>query len=83
MRHPRWPTGGARLSVAEWRERGYELGRERRKRAGLSWAAGRKKKKKERGSGLGWKEIGKERVVSIFFNKKIQTIQFKFKFKRI
>jgi len=32
--------------VAEWRERGYELGRERRKRAGLSWAAGRKKKKK-------------------------------------
>ena len=76
------PTGGARLSVVV-------RGEGRRTGPSAEWAerpewAGREDEKKKEKEGVGWAERDREgERGSIFFNKKIQTVQFKFKFKRI
>ena len=67
------------------RERGRRLGRAGEKfwAGGGVWAAGKEGKERKREVGWAKNDREVERGFSFFFNKEIQTIQFKFKFKRI
>ena len=78
----RGPPSGDHMRERRWE--GAGLSRERRRWAAGLGRTGGKEKRKGKVVWAGPKEIGKEREVSIyFFQQKIRTIQFKFKFKRI
>ena len=72
------PTGGARLSAGAGE--GAPTGPGWGKILGRRWSLvrGERRKRKEEGGGLGQKRYGRRERFSLFFNKEIQTIQFKF-----